>query len=81
MDLVRVLVCFITAFSGPAYYLLKWGCGVDKTIKQKRMSKEEKRNMQDKITNIEEHPFWKKFLNINMVICAAVAVGLHAYWA
>ena len=72
---------FFIATTGLKYYLLKWGCGVDQTIKRKRLRKVEKQLLQDKITNIEEDPFWKKFLDINMVICLCIATGLHAYFA
>ena len=63
------------------YLATKWLCGVDKAHKPPKLTKEELRNQIIKNTDIKEDPFWKRVLDINAIICAAVAVFLHAFWA
>ena len=72
---------FTMKTSGLGHFLCKWGCGVDRSIKRKRLTREEQKQLQLQLSDISEDPYWKKVLDINTVICAAVAVYLHGFWA
>ena len=62
-------------------FCLKWFCGIDKDAVKIKLTKEEIREATLELTNIDEDPFWKKFLDINAAICIGVCVFLHGFWA
>ena len=66
--------------SGVRYKLMKYVCGVDRNHPVKKLTKEEKIAQRIAISNISEDPKWKKFMNIQAIICAAIAVFIHAFF-
>ena len=67
-------------YSGFKYTFMKYVCGVDRNKPVKKMTKEEKIKMRMEISNISEDPKWKSFMTTHAVICAAIAVFIHAFW-
>jgi solute carrier family 5 (sodium/glucose cotransporter), member 9 len=67
--------------TGVQYFALKWLCGVDLNEKKLQLTKDERRQLQIKATNITEKPFWKKVVDVNGVICCAACFFLHGFWA
>ncbi|XP_074868444.1 sodium/glucose cotransporter 1-like isoform X4 [Carettochelys insculpta] len=57
-----------------------WFCGFEQR-KGPKLSKEEQEEMQKKLTDTSELPFWRKIVNINGVILLAVAVFCHVVFA
>ena len=59
---------------------LKTFCGVS-SKPVRRLTREEQRDLMIKQTNIYEDPWWKRFMNVQALICAGAALSLHAFWA
>ncbi|KAM9329040.1 sodium/glucose cotransporter 1 [Gastrophryne carolinensis] len=57
-----------------------WFCGFEDT-KAPKLSEEEKKAMEAKMTDTSEVPLWRNVVNINAIILLAVAVFCHAYFA
>lgn len=60
--------------------LLRLFCGQESQETALTVSEEEREAIRRKMTSIDETPFWRKVLNINAVITAAVCFFLHAFW-
>ncbi|KAM4052049.1 sodium/glucose cotransporter 1 [Anomaloglossus baeobatrachus] len=57
-----------------------WFCGFEDK-KAPKLSEEEKKALESKLTDTSEMPLWKNVVNINGIILLAVAVFCHAYFA
>ncbi|OCT98256.1 hypothetical protein XELAEV_18010487mg [Xenopus laevis] len=57
-----------------------WFCGFDDK-KPPKLSEEEKKALEQKMTDTSEMPLWKNVVNINGIILLAVAVFCHAFFA
>lgn len=62
-------------------FFLKWFCGLDKNEDKVKLTVEERRQLALEVTNIAEDPFWKKFMDVNGIICAVACFFLHGFWA
>lgn len=58
----------------------RWFCGLEDS-KAPELSKEEEAALQQKLTDTEENPFWKRVVNTNGIILLAVAVFCHGFFA
>ncbi|KAE8634534.1 hypothetical protein XENTR_v10002340 [Xenopus tropicalis] len=57
-----------------------WFCGFDDK-KPPKLSEEEKKALEQKMTDTSEKPLWRNVVNINGIILLAVAVFCHAFFA
>ncbi|XP_053556502.1 sodium/glucose cotransporter 1 [Bombina bombina] len=57
-----------------------WFCGFDEK-KAPKLSPEEQKALDAKMTDTSEKPLWRNVVNINGIILLAVAVFCHAYFA
>ncbi|KAG8455837.1 hypothetical protein GDO86_001873 [Hymenochirus boettgeri] len=57
-----------------------WFCGFENT-KAPKLSEEEKKALEEKMTDTSETPLWRNVVNINGIILLAVAVFCHGYFA
>ncbi|KAM8960332.1 sodium/glucose cotransporter 1 isoform 2-T2 [Pelodytes ibericus] len=57
-----------------------WFCGFDNK-KAPKLTEEEMKAMEAKMTDTSEKPLWRNVVNINGIILLAVAVFCHAYFA
>ncbi|XP_056386764.1 sodium/glucose cotransporter 1 [Hyla sarda] len=57
-----------------------WFCGFEDK-KAPKLSEEEKKALESKMTDTSEVPLWKNVVNINGIILLAVAVFCHGYFA
>ncbi|OCU01811.1 sodium/glucose cotransporter 1 [Xenopus laevis] len=57
-----------------------WFCGFDDK-KPPKLSEEEKKALEEKMTDTSEAPLWRNVVNINGIILLAVAVFCHAFFA
>ncbi|KAM3940875.1 sodium/glucose cotransporter 1 [Leptodactylus fuscus] len=69
---VKKQSCFRKAYN--------WFCGFDDK-KPPKLSEEEKKAMESKMTDTSEVPLWRNVVNINGIILLAVAVFCHGYFA
>ncbi|CAJ0966725.1 unnamed protein product [Ranitomeya imitator] len=69
---VKKKSCFRKAYN--------WFCGFEDT-KAPKLSEEEKKALESKLTDTSEVPLWKNVVNINGIILLTVAVFCHAYFA
>ncbi|XP_072001697.1 sodium/glucose cotransporter 1 [Engystomops pustulosus] len=69
---VKKQSCFRKAYN--------WFCGFDDK-KPPKLSEEEKKALESKMTDTSEVPLWKNVVNINGIILLAVAVFCHGYFA
>ncbi|XP_066459683.1 sodium/glucose cotransporter 1 [Eleutherodactylus coqui] len=69
---VKEKSCFRKAYN--------WFCGFDDQ-KAPKLSEEEKKALESKMTDTSEVPLWRNVVNINGIILLAVAVFCHGYFA
>ncbi|XP_073530099.1 sodium/glucose cotransporter 1 [Phyllobates terribilis] len=69
---VKKKSCFRKAYN--------WFCGFEDK-KAPKLTEEEKKALESKLTDTSESPLWKNVVNINGIILLAVAVFCHAYFA
>lgn len=66
--------------SGCCRKAYNWFCGFEDQ-KAPKLSEEEKKALESKLTDTSEKPLWKNVVNINGIILLAVAVFCHGYFA
>lgn len=66
--------------SGCCRKAYNWFCGFEDQ-KAPKLSEEEKKALESKLTDTSEMPLWKNVVNINGIILLAVAVFCHGYFA
>ncbi|KAG9487386.1 hypothetical protein GDO78_007308 [Eleutherodactylus coqui] len=71
-EAVKEKSCFRKAYN--------WFCGFDDQ-KAPKLSEEEKKALESKMTDTSEVPLWRNVVNINGIILLAVAVFCHGYFA
>ncbi|XP_066466137.1 sodium/glucose cotransporter 1 isoform X2 [Tiliqua scincoides] len=70
----------VSAEAGCCKKACLWFCGLEDS-KGPKLSKEEEAALQQKLTDTEENPFWKRVVNTNGIILLAVAVFCHGFFA
>ncbi|XP_052020544.1 solute carrier family 5 member 4A isoform X1 [Apodemus sylvaticus] len=54
-------------------------CGLQRT--EPKLTKEEEEALKKKLTDTSEKPFWRTFVNVNVIVLLAVAVFFYGYFA